>query len=62
MLKTNSWFVGSGACQIYKNNYSRDTWAATKAFKTHYGNGEAAQVQEGPILTWVLKDEQAFLG
>lgn len=24
--------------------------------------GEAAQVREGPILTWVLKDEQAFLG
>lgn len=36
-------------------------WAPTKAFKTHYGNGEAAQVQEGPTLTWVLKDEQAFL-
>lgn len=39
-------------------------WAATKAFKAPCGNrsGEAAQIQEGPVLTWALKDERAFVG
>jgi hypothetical protein len=38
--------------------------AVTKAFKTHYGNrGEGdCQGSARASLSWVLKDEQAFLG